>query len=351
MIKPSSAVVMSAADVARHLGGTVKGNADVQLSGINTLDIARESDLSFLHLAKYRDAALHSKAGAIIVKDGVELANKILIVVKDATEAYRMAIDLFYPETPFMPGISSQAIVDESASFGVDVQIGPGAIIGAHAILGDRVLVMAGAIIGAGCRIGSESRIDSGAVLYPGVVIGERVAIHANAVLGADGFSFHRSADGIRQRIRQVGGLVIEDDVEIGACACIDRAALTETRIGRGCKIDKFVYISHNVELGSDCVVIGQAAVAGSTRIGAGSILCMQTGVREHLVLGERTTVLARGFVVGDTPPNSVVAGFPAMPAARWRRVVAITKQLPEVLNVYRRERRGNQRASKSRND
>ncbi len=351
MSKPSSAVAISAAEVARHLGGAVEGNADVQLRGFQPLHVAGASDLSFLHLAKYRDAALNSNAGAIIVKDGIELANQTLIVVKNATEAYRMAIDLFYPETPFTPGVSSQAIVDESASFGVDVQIGPGAIIGAGATLGDRVMVMAGAIIGAGCIIGSDSRIDSGAVLYPDVVIGERVAIHANAVLGSEGFSFQQSADGRSNRIRQVGGLVIEDDVEIGACACIDRAALTETRIGRGCKIDKFVYISHNVEIGPDCIVIGQSAVAGSTRIGAGSILCAQTGVREHLVLGERTTVLARGFVVGDTPPDSMVAGFPAMPAARWRRVVAITKQLPEIFNAYRRQLRDSESTLENGND
>jgi UDP-3-O-[3-hydroxymyristoyl] glucosamine N-acyltransferase len=351
MSKSSSAFAINAAEVARHLGGTIKGNPAVQLRGFKPLQVAGESDLSFLHLGKYRKAALNSNAGAIIVKDGVGLANKTLIVVKDATEAYRIAIDLFYPEVPVSPGISTRAIVDESARFGVDVHIGSGAIIGARATLGDRVIVMAGAIIGAGCTIGSDSRIDSGAVLYPNVVIGERVTIHANAVLGSEGFSFQQSADGRSNRIRQVGGLVLEDDVEIGACACIDRAALTETRIGRGCKIDKFVYISHNVELGPDCIVIGQSGVAGSTRIGAGSILCLQTAVCEHLVLGERTTVLARGLVVGDTPPDSVVAGCPAMPAARWRRVVAITKQLPEILNVYRRQQRGNQSASNNRND
>lgn len=347
----TSEVVMSAAEIARHLGGSVNGNADLQLKGFKPLHIAGESDVSFLHLGKYRNAALNSNAGAIIVKEGVELANQTMIVVKDATEAYRKAIDLFYPETPISPGVSSRAIVEASASLGVGVQIGPGAIIGAHATLGDGVLVMAGAIIGAGCSIGRESRIHAGAVLYPDVVIGERVAIHANAVVGAEGFSFQQTADGKRHRVRQVGGLVIEDDVEIGACACIDRAALTETRIGRGCKIDKFVYISHNVELGSDCIVIGQSAVAGSTRIGAGSILCLQTGVREHLVLGERTTVLARGFVVGDTPPDSVVAGFPAMPAARWRKLVAITKHLPEVFSAYRKQLRADRSALERRSE
>jgi UDP-3-O-[3-hydroxymyristoyl] glucosamine N-acyltransferase len=306
---------MSAGEVAKHLGGTTEGDLNVQLNGFKPLHVAGENDLSFLHLNKYLDAALESNAGAIIVNRGVRLGKQTLIVVEDATDAYRRAIDLFYPEPPIPAAISSRAIIDESACLGEGVQVGPGAIIGPRANLGDRVLVMPGAIVGEDCIIGRESRIHSGAVLYPEVIIGERVAIHANAVLGAEGFSFHRSADGVRRRIRQVGRLVIEDDVEIGACACIDRAALTETRIGRGTKIDKFVYISHNAEIGSDCVVVGQSAVAGSTRIGSGSILCLQTGVREHLVLGERTTVLARGFVVGDTAPDSVVGGFPAIPS------------------------------------
>jgi UDP-3-O-[3-hydroxymyristoyl] glucosamine N-acyltransferase len=333
----STPTVMSAGDVAKRLGGTTEGDLNVQLKGFKPLHVAGETDLSFLHLNKYYDAALKSNAGAIIVNQGVRLGKKTLIVVKDATDAYRRAIDLFYPEPPVPAAISPRAIICESVTLGDGVQVGPGAVIGARANLGDRVLVMSGAIIGEECSIGRDTRIHSGAVLYPGVVIGERVAIHANAVLGAEGFSFHRSADGIRRRIRQVGGLVIEDDVEIGACACIDRAALTETRIGRGTKIDKFVYISHNAELGSDCVVVGQSAVAGSTRIGSGSILCLQSGVREHLVLGERTTVLARGFVVNDTPADSVVGGFPAIPAVLWRKLVAVTKHLPELYSAHRK--------------
>lgn len=336
-MKSSNRVVMTAAEVAEHLGGFVKGDCAIRLEGLKPLHVAGESDLSFLHLGKYREAALNSRAGAIIVNRGVELGDHTLIVVNEATEAYHRAIDLFYPETPAAPGVSPHAIVEESARLGTDVRVGPGAIVGAGAALGDRVTVMAGAIIGEGCSIGRDSAVYPGAVLYPGVVVGERVVIHANAVVGADGFGFRRSPDGRLHRVRQVGRLVIEDDVEIGACACVDRATLAETRVGRGSKLDKLVYIAHNVELGPDCIVLGQSCVAGSTRVGAGSILCAQSGAREHLVLGERTAVLARGFVVSDTPPDSVVAGFPAVPAAQWRRLVALTKRLPEVFSAYRK--------------
>jgi UDP-3-O-[3-hydroxymyristoyl] glucosamine N-acyltransferase len=336
----SSRIVMSAAQVAEQLGGFVRGNPELQLTGFQPLHVAGESDLSFLHLTKYRSAALNSRAGAIIVNRGVELGERTLIVVCDASEAYRKAIDIFYPDVPMWAGVDPSAIIDGSATLGAGVQIGPRAIVGADVVVADGVSVMAGAIIGEACSIGRDSIIHYGAVLYPGVVVGERVTIHANAVVGVDGFGFRRSPDGKLRRIRQVGRLVIEDDVEVGACACVDRGTLAETRIGRGSKLDKFVYIAHNVELGSDCIVLGQSAVAGSTRVGSGSIMCMQSGAREHIVVGERTTVLARGFVVRDTPPDSVLAGAPAMPAARWRRVVAITKQLPEILGVYRKQLR-----------
>ena len=336
---------MSAAEVAGHLGGFVRGNSELQLRGLKPLDVAGESDLSFFHRNKYRDAALKSKAGAIIVNDGIELGNHTLIVVEDESEAYRGAINLFYPEAPKRPSISPRAILEETVKLGVDVQIGPGAIVGAEVTLGDRVCLMAGAIIGERCIIGRDSIIHSGAVLYPGVVVGERVVIHGNAVVGAEGFGFHRTQDGKLHRIRQVGGVVIEDDAEIGACTCVDRATLADTRVGRGSKLDNLVQIAHNVEIGSDCLVMGQTGIAGSTRIGDGSTLCGQVGVRDHLTIGERTAILSRGWVLENTEPGSVIAGSPAMPAVQWRRLVALTKRLPEVFSAYRKQSHPSQSA------
>lgn len=332
----SSGVVISAAEAAERLGGEVRGNAELRLTGFQPLHVAGENDLSFFYLSKYREAALGSRAGAVIVSRGAELGGRTLIVVADARDAYREAIDIFYPEAPRRSGVSPRAIIEETATLGAGVHVGPGAIVGAGAVIGDGAAVMAGAVVGEGCRVGRDSTIYYGAVLYPGVSVGERVTVHANAVLGVDGFGFRRSPDGRLQRIRQVGRLVVEDDVEIGACTCIDRGTLAETRIGRGSKTDKLVLIAHNAELGPDCCVVGQTAVAGSTSVGAGSLMCGQSAAREHLVLGERTTVLARGFVINDTEPGSVYAGSPAMPARRWRRVVALTRRLPEILGAHR---------------
>lgn len=330
-------IVITAAEVAEKLGGVVRGNPELLLTGFQPLHVAGGTDLSFLYLSKYRGAALDSRAGAIIVNRGVALGERTLIEVGDAREAYGKAIDIFYPEAARPSGVSPRAIVDETATLGPGVYVGPGAIVGAGAVIEDGAAVLAGAVVGEGCRVGRDSTIYYGAVLYPGVVLGERVTVHANAVLGVEGFSFRRTPDGRLRRIRQIGRLVVEDDVEVGACACVDRGTLAETRIGRGSKMDKLVLIAHNAELGPDCVIVGQTAVAGSTRVGGGSTMGGQSAAREHVALGERTTVLARAFVTQDTPPDSVYAGSPAMPAARWRRVVALTKRLPEIVGAARK--------------
>ena len=225
----------SAGEVAIALGGVVRGDEQLRLDGIMPLDEADYHHLSFLHRRKYHAAAMQSRAGAIIARPDVHLGERTLIVVPDPRSAYRHAIDLFHPPVQMPIGISSKAIIEDSAHIGEDVHIGAGAIIGAGVWLGNRAAVMAGAIVGDKCIVGDESIIHSGAVLYPGAKIGARVTIHACAVIGKDGFGFQRNERGL-SRIRQVGTVVIEDDVEIGACTCIDRATLSVTRVGRGTK-------------------------------------------------------------------------------------------------------------------
>jgi UDP-3-O-[3-hydroxymyristoyl] glucosamine N-acyltransferase len=322
----------TAAEVAAYVGGTVKGNPEVRLAGFKPLDVATENDLSFLHRRRYRKAALASHAGAIIAKHGTEIGVRTVIFVEDASLAYRSAIDLFYPPRPRVEGISAQAVIDDTAQLASGVYVGTGAIVGRLAVLGECVTVMSGAVIGEECIIGKNSIIHPGAVLYPGVIVGERVVIHANAVIGREGFGFHRLPNGRLQRVRQVGTVILEDDVEIGACTCVDRATLTQTRVGAGSKLDNLVIVGHNVQIEEDCLVIGQTGIAGSTRIGRGSGLYGQVTINGHITLGERTTVLLRGCVIESTPPGSTFAGYPAMPASRWRRVVALTKRLPELL-------------------
>ncbi|MCX6583728.1 MAG: UDP-3-O-(3-hydroxymyristoyl)glucosamine N-acyltransferase [Candidatus Aminicenantes bacterium] len=324
-------------DIAKHLGGSVQGNGDTILKGIMPLKTAGSDHLSFLYRRQYiKDVAI-SKAGAIIIGKDIKIEDRTLIILDSPREGYRKAMDLFYPDKkPTFLGVSPLAVIDTSAKISKSATIGIGVIIGSGAIIKDRAFVMAGAIIGEDCIIGEDSIIHYGAIIYPGVIIGKRVVIHANAVIGSDGFGFQRSTDGKLLRIKQVGSVVIEDEVEIGACTCVDRATLTETLIGKGSKIDSLVLIGHNVEIGNDVLIIGQTGIAGSAQIGNNSNLYGQVGIRGHVTLGERTTVLARGVVIEDTPPSSVVAGMPAIPASQWRQISVCLKRLPDIVREYR---------------
>lgn len=326
----------SVAEVAQVLCGEVKGQLDTQLSGLRTLEEAGEHDLSFLHRRKYLEAARRSRAGAIIVGRDNVIDGQTVILVDDPRRAYRAAIDLFYPAIRFVPSVSSTAIVESSAKIGKNVHIGAGAIIAADVVLLNGATIMAGAVIGDGCRIGYDAIVHSGAVLYPGCVIGDRAVIHACAVIGKDGFGFHREADGRLNRVRQVGTTIIGDDVEVGACTCVDRGTLSATRIANRTKIDSLVMIGHNADVGADCLVIGQTGIAGSARIGAGSNLYGQVGVRGHVRVGEHCTVLARGAVIGDIESESIVGGMPAVPAQQWRRVIVAMTKLPEFMRSLR---------------
>lgn len=321
------------AEVAVQLGGRVHGDGGTVVRDLRPLDLAGPADLSFLHRRRYKARARASYAAAIIVSEPGGLEGRTLIVVPDASAAYRAAIDLFYPAGPRVAGISREAIIDEAVVVGRNVHVGPGAIVGAHTQLGDGASIMAGAIIGDRCRIGRDTTVYPGAVLYPDAVLGDRVIVHANAVIGRDGFGFHRLPHGELVRVRQVGRVIVEDDVEIGPCTCVDRAALAETRVGAGTKIDGLVLVAHNVQIGEHCLIIGHSGIAGSTQLGARSNLYGGVAVSGHLTLAESTTVLIRSCVLDDTAAGQTVAGYPAMPARLWRRVVALTKRLPDLLH------------------
>ncbi len=324
-------------EIADYLGGKIKGNERITIRSFKPLHTASKDDLSFFHKKKYLKSAITSKAGAIIVDNISILENKTLIVVENASESYRRAIELFYPEAASPIGVSSKSIVDNTVEIGEDSYVGSGAIISSEVKIGKCVKIMPGAIINECCVIGDYSTIHSGAILYPKVIIGKRVTIHSNAVIGSDGFGFHRLPNGKLERIPQVGQVIIEDDVEIGACTCVDCATLDKTIVKIGSKIDNLVLVGHNVEIGNDCLIIGQSGIAGSSKIGAFSELYGQSCVRGHLELGEKTRVLMRGGVVNNTKPNSIVAGFPALPDKQWRKIVTIIKKLPELYYKLRK--------------
>ncbi len=320
---------LSLNQIAEHVGGRLTGGGDLRIRGVATVEMAKEGDITFLAHPRYADQAVATMASAIIVKtcpDGVHLP---MLFVSDPHWAFAQLLSVFYPPLPRQVGIDPRAVVDAAAQIGSDVFIGPCAVVECDTVIGSRVDIGAGAFIGQGSRIGEETVIHPNVVIGTRVTIGCRVILHAGCVIGSDGFGFI-PYQGRHQKVPQVGGVTVEDDVEIGANVTIDRATLGQTVVGRGTKIDNLVQIGHNVKIGEDCLIVAQVGISGSVSIGSRVVLAGQVGVVGHLSIGEHTVVAARSVVTKDIPANSRVAGFPAMPHQTWLKATVSLPHLPD---------------------
>ncbi len=309
-------------ELAARIGAEIVGDADVRISAIRTLDEAGPGDLSFYHNRKYLEAARTSRAGALLVADAALFSGRNLIVRRNPYAALGELLELLHPARRPRIGHHPSAVVDASASVGPDASIGPNAVVAAEAVIGERAVVGPGCVIGHAAVIGEGSVLHANVTVEEGCRIGARCIVHAGAVIGSDGFGF-ATVDGVHRKIPQVGIVVIEDDVEIGANVCIDRAALGETRIGRGTKIDNLVQVGHNVRVGEHCLLVSQVGISGSTRLGRHVVMAGQSGAVGHLTLADATTVTAKTGVTEDTVPGAMVSGFPSRPHKEWLRALA----------------------------
>lgn len=333
------------ADLAQRIGARLVGDPDRTVRGVANLREAGPDELSFLTSPRFRRQAEASRAGALIAGewaeeivaspgDGVGWA---LLVTDDPELALNRALELLYPRSEPEAGAHPTAIVDATAQVADDVYVGPYAVVGAGSTLGPGVVVEAHAVVGRGCVLGAGSVLHAHVVLYDGTVLGERVVVHAGTVLGADGFGYVSRSDG-HHKVPQVGRVVIEDDVEIGALSAVDRAKVGATRVGAGSKIDNLVQVGHNVEIGARSILCGQSGIAGSSRLGEWVVLAGQAGVGGHIELGDRVQVGAASAAVRPVAEGTVVsATIPAMEIGRWRRQAALLGRLDE---IYRRLRR-----------
>ncbi len=309
-------------ELAVRVGANVVGDPSRRVGGLRGLDEAGSEDLSFYHNRRYLQAALASRAGALLVADPAPFAGRDLLVCREPYAALGELLPLFHPEAPPPAGVHASAVVAASA------RLGAGVSVAAHATVGERAVVGDAAVIGAGCSLGDDTEVGAGTVLHPHVVIeprcrvGARCILHAGVVIGSDGFGFATVA-GEHRKVPQVGIVVIEDDVELGANVCVDRATLGETRIGRGTKSDNLVQIGHNVRVGEHTLLVSQAGISGSTRLGHHVIMAGQSGAAGHLQLGDGTVVTAKAGVMADTEPGAVVMGMPARPQREWMRAMA----------------------------
>jgi UDP-3-O-[3-hydroxymyristoyl] glucosamine N-acyltransferase len=328
-------MTLSAADIAELTGGTLRGHGGTTVDGVSALASAGPRDLAFVDDAKALSAARASAAGVVLAGafavDAARPAGAIVVCDQPRLAFARMARRLAPPARPGA-GVHPSAIVDGTAALGHHVSIGAHAVIDADVRLGDRVVVGPGVHLGAGVVVSEDSILRSNVVIYSGASIGARVIVHAGSVLGSDGFGYVRdAATGRYEAFPQVGRLVIEDDVEIGAVCTVDRGALGETRIARGTKLDNQVHVGHNVSIGQDVVIAAQTGIAGSSVIEDTVVVAGQVGIADHVrigsgvILGAQCGVPTGGAIRG---PGELFWGTPARPIKQCLRELAALSRL-----------------------
>ncbi len=317
-------------ELAAFLGGELKGPAHLVIQGLAAIDQATPRDITFIAGRRYARLAAQSRAAAFIVSPEYSDLDRPLIIVPHPYLAYAQVAALFAPPRPRPPGISPLACLGRELTLGRDLSIAPLVCIGDQVRLGDRVTIMAGCVLGDQVEIGPDSLIYPNVTILERCVLGARVIIHSGTVIGADGFGFVPGKEG-HTKIPQLGTVVIEDDVEIGANCTIDRGALGETRVGRGVKMDNLVHLAHNVTVGEHSLLVAQAGVSGSTRLGRHVALGGQAGLVGHIELGDGAQVAAQSGVTHNIPAGQTVGGSPARPQREWARIQALLTKLPEI--------------------
>ncbi|MBJ6725961.1 UDP-3-O-(3-hydroxymyristoyl)glucosamine N-acyltransferase [Geomesophilobacter sediminis] len=317
-------------EIAAYLGGTVVGDGDVTVAGLGTLDDAGEHDLTFLANPKYASKVATTRAAAVILPAGAETHGRNAILCANPYLAFAKLLTLFavkrLPPCGIMPG----AFVAEGVTIGADVSIYPGASVASGVVLGDRVTLHPGVVLYPGVVVGDDVTLHANVSVREGCRIGNRVIIQNGAVIGSDGFGY--APDGPQwYKIPQIGIVVVEDDVEIGANSTVDRAALEVTRIGKGTKIDNLVQVAHNCVIGENGMICSQVGISGSTRVGNNVTLGGQVGVAGHIKIGDKVMIGAKSGVPGNIESNQILSGIPVIPHREWLKASGVYAKLPEM--------------------
>ncbi len=331
-------------ELAALLGAELEGDPARVVSHLAPLEDAGARALSFFSNRRYKKAYLATEAGAVLVgnrdRELGKPAGVALLWVDDAYLAFAKASNHFHPQPRPAAGIDPRAVVDPSAELDPTATVMPFCVIGPKVKLGEGVVLHPGCVVLEGATIGEGSVLWPGVVVCAGTVLGARTVVQPGAVIGGDGFGFAFDPDGpggVRHlKIPQVGRVVVDDDVEIGANTCIDRGTLGDTRVHQGVKIDNLCQIGHNVEVGPLSLLAGCTAIAGSTKLGVGVVCGGQVGIVGHLTIGDGTRFAARAGAAGDTDAGETVSGWPAVPHKRWLREQAALRRLPDAITELR---------------
>jgi UDP-3-O-[3-hydroxymyristoyl] glucosamine N-acyltransferase len=327
-------------EVANVIGGEVVGDDAVMIERVAPIDLAGEGDITFLSNQKYIAFLRSTKASAIIVEPRFRQANRTLVLMANPYLGFARAVELLMRKPlPRQAGVHPTATVAEGVRIGENVSIGPRVIVEEGAEIGNGVTLMAGVYVGHGVVIGENTLVYPNVTLYHGTRIGKRCVIHANVVMGSDGFGWAPEGTSFVP-IPQVGITDIADDVSIGAGSIINRGGLGNTSVGRGTKIDSLVIISHNVEVGEDCLFVSQVGISGSVKIGNHVTLGGQVGVAGHLKIGDNVQVAAQSGVSNNLDANGQYFGSPARPIHQTKRTLAALNKLPELRDEIRHVQR-----------
>ncbi|MDE7356257.1 MAG: UDP-3-O-(3-hydroxymyristoyl)glucosamine N-acyltransferase [Rikenellaceae bacterium] len=324
----------SAEMIASFLEGEIVGDKNAAVRSVAKIEEAKEGDLAFLANPKYEHYIYGTGATIVIVSKDFSPASEVaatMIKVADPYGSFARLLDLYVASKPQKSGVSPLAAISDKATVADDVYVGEFAVIDQGAVVGKGCKIYPQAYVGVGVKLGDNVIINSGVKIYEGCVVGDNSIIHSGAVIGADGFGF-APVDGVYKKIPQIGNVVIESDVEIGANTCIDRATMGSTVIKRGVKLDNLIQIGHNVVIGSDTVAAAQVGIAGSTKIGSGCMFGGQVGIAGHITVADRTQVASQSGI-GSAVKNEgeVIMGSPAFAARDYQRSAMVFKELPQM--------------------
>ncbi|MBI5361406.1 MAG: UDP-3-O-(3-hydroxymyristoyl)glucosamine N-acyltransferase [Planctomycetes bacterium] len=326
---------MKLAEIAKLIGGALAGDGNAAITGVSGLEDAREGDISFLSNPKYARLLSKTGASAVIVPENFSATNlKInFIKVKNPDLAFLKTVELMAKPPVDMPrNVHPSAVIGKNVSIGKNTAVMPFCVIQDNARIGDNAVIYPNVYIGHSSSIGNNTVVYPMVSIRENVSIGNNCIIHSGAVIGSDGFGYI-TVNGTHHKIPQNGGVIIEDNVEIGANTAIDRARLKATVIGKGTKIDNLVQVAHNTVMGENCIIVSQAGIAGSAKIGNNVTVAAQAGIGGHIEVGNNTIAAGRAGVTKNTPDNSIVSGFPARPHMVHQKEQALIRKLPEINN------------------
>lgn len=324
----------SVQQIALLIGGKIEGNADAVVSSFAKIEEASSNDLAFLANPKYEEYLYNTKAGVVIIGEDLVLKSNVntsLVRVKDPYASFASLMQTYQQMVAEkMVGIQDPSFIDKSAKIGEHIFIGAFAFIGENAIIEDGAKIYPQVYIGKNVSIGKKSTIHPGVKIYDNCIIGEGVIIHAGTIIGSDGFGFAPKKDGSYLKVPQMGNVVIEDNVEIGANTCIDRATMGSTIIRKGTKLDNLLQVAHNVEIGEDSVIAAQTGISGSTKIGKRAMIGGQVGIVGHITIAEGVKVGAKSGINGNvTEKNKALNGTPAFDHLASLRSLSVFRKLP----------------------